>query len=72
MVGTLAMARTSDPQSATAQFFINISNAFLDPVRISTRRSGTPLNTRAKSIKTHHAPIFWVPAAGYTVFGKVV
>ena len=29
--GTLAMARTSDPQSATAQFFINLAdNAFLD------------------------------------------
>ena len=28
---TLAMARTSDPHSATAQFFINVSdNAFLD------------------------------------------
>jgi len=30
--GTLAMARTSDPQSATAQFFINVKdNGFLDP-----------------------------------------
>ena len=30
--GTLAMARTSDPNSATAQFFINVAdNAFLDP-----------------------------------------
>ena len=29
--GTLAMARTSDPHSATAQFFINVvDNAFLD------------------------------------------
>jgi cyclophilin family peptidyl-prolyl cis-trans isomerase len=29
--GTLAMARTSDPDSATAQFFINLKdNAFLD------------------------------------------
>ena len=32
LVGTLAMARTNDPQSATAQFFINVKdNAFLDP-----------------------------------------
>ena len=32
VAGTLAMARTSDPQSATAQFFINVKdNAFLDP-----------------------------------------
>jgi peptidyl-prolyl cis-trans isomerase A (cyclophilin A) len=30
--GTLVMARTNDPQSATAQFFINVvDNAFLDP-----------------------------------------
>jgi cyclophilin family peptidyl-prolyl cis-trans isomerase len=29
--GTIAMARTSDPDSATAQFFINVvNNAFLD------------------------------------------
>ncbi len=29
--GTIAMARTNDPQSATAQFFINfVDNAFLD------------------------------------------
>ncbi len=29
--GTIAMARTSDPQSASAQFFINVNdNAFLD------------------------------------------
>lgn len=32
VTGTLAMARTSDPQSATAQFFINVKdNAFLNP-----------------------------------------
>jgi peptidyl-prolyl cis-trans isomerase B (cyclophilin B) len=30
-VGTIAMARTSDPHSATAQFFINVGdNVFLD------------------------------------------
>ena len=30
--GTLAMARTGDPNSATAQFFINVKdNSFLDP-----------------------------------------
>ena len=30
--GTLAMARTNDPQSATAQFFINVNdNSFLNP-----------------------------------------
>ena len=32
VVGTLAMARTNDPQSATAQFFLNVKdNSFLDP-----------------------------------------
>jgi peptidyl-prolyl cis-trans isomerase A (cyclophilin A) len=31
VVGTVAMARTNDPNSATAQFFINVgNNAFLD------------------------------------------
>ena len=31
-VGTVAMARTNDPNSATAQFFVNVKdNAFLDP-----------------------------------------
>jgi peptidyl-prolyl cis-trans isomerase A (cyclophilin A) len=31
-VGTIAMARTNNPHSATAQFFINVAdNAFLDP-----------------------------------------
>jgi peptidyl-prolyl cis-trans isomerase B (cyclophilin B) len=30
-IGTIAMARTSDPHSATAQFFINVgNNGFLD------------------------------------------
>ncbi|MEJ8835748.1 peptidylprolyl isomerase [Ramlibacter sp. AN1133] len=31
-LGTVAMARTADPNSATAQFYINVANnAFLDP-----------------------------------------
>ena len=38
IIGTLAMARTNDPQSATAQFFINVKdNSFLDP---STQQPG--------------------------------
>ena len=32
VIGTLAMARTNDPNSASAQFFINVrDNPFLDP-----------------------------------------
>lgn len=35
--GAIAMARTSDPHSATAQFFINVvDNAFLDPSQQAT------------------------------------
>ena len=31
-IGTIAMARTNDPNSATAQFYINVrDNGFLDP-----------------------------------------
>jgi peptidyl-prolyl cis-trans isomerase B (cyclophilin B) len=39
MIGTLAMARTNDPHSATAQFFINVANNdFLD-FRDKTQRA---------------------------------
>lgn len=39
--GTIAMARTSDPHSATAQFFINVSdNDFLNHTRKSARGWG--------------------------------
>jgi peptidyl-prolyl cis-trans isomerase A (cyclophilin A)/peptidyl-prolyl cis-trans isomerase B (cyclophilin B) len=37
-VGTLAMARTSDPHSATAQFFINVANNGFLNYREATRR----------------------------------
>ena len=37
--GTLAMARTREPDSATAQFFINVKdNDFLDQANAATRR----------------------------------
>ena len=74
-LGTLAMARTNDPHSATAQFFINVKdNDFLNPTVIPP---GDPVprfeyqgrvyeNTpRANLI---NAPQLW----GYTVFGKVI
>ena len=75
VTGTLAMARTGDPQSATAQFYINVKdNAFLDPVLIPP---GDPVprfeyqgqvyeNTpRAKLVNA--AQLY-----GYTVFGRVI
>lgn len=40
-MGTIAMARTNDPNSATAQFFINVvDNAFLDHTQPTTRGWG--------------------------------
>jgi len=60
---TVAMARTSDPHSATAQFFINVKdNAFLDHTAPTPKGwgycvfgrvvEGTDVVDRIKSIKT--------------------
>ena len=74
-VGTLAMARTNAPNSATAQFFINVKdNAFLDPTPIP---DGDPVPRFVYHGKTYtnlpRAQLLRHPAlAGYTVFGKVV
>ena len=75
VVGTLAMARTNDPQSATAQFFINVKdNAFLDPTIIPP---GDPVASFEFQNRTYknvprsqlvNSPLLF----GYTVFGKVV
>ena len=75
VVGTLAMARTSDPQSATAQFFINIKdNAFLDPTIIPP---GDPVASFEFQNRTYknvpRSQLVNSPQLfGYTVFGKVV
>ncbi len=70
-VGTVAMARTNDPNSATAQFFINVNdNEFLnhqvlpegDPVEFS-RRGNLTKAPRAEAL---------LATAGYAVFGKVI
>ena len=72
--GSVAMARTNDPHSATAQFFINVvDNARLDPVILPP---GDPVTFEyqgqlqkdipRKNVENHPA-LF-----GYTVFGKVV
>ena len=74
-IGTLAMARTNDPQSATAQFFINVAdNAFLDPTPIP---DGDPVKRFEYQGRVHEnvprANLLNAPQLfGYTVFGKVV
>ncbi|HSV45050.1 MAG TPA: peptidylprolyl isomerase [Ramlibacter sp.] len=75
VVGTLAMARTGDPNSATAQFFINVKdNAFLDPVVIPP---GDPVPRFEYQGRVYeNVPRSQLASAaqlyGYTVFGKVV
>jgi peptidyl-prolyl cis-trans isomerase A (cyclophilin A) len=74
-IGTLAMARTNDPQSATAQFFINVAdNAFLDPTLIP---DGDPVKRFEYQGRVYdnvpRANLLNAPQLfGYTVFGKVV
>jgi peptidyl-prolyl cis-trans isomerase A (cyclophilin A) len=74
-VGTLAMARTNDPQSATAQFFINVKdNDFLNPTPIPPgdpvprfEYQGRVYENTPRAQLLNAAQLF-----GYTVFGKVV
>jgi peptidyl-prolyl cis-trans isomerase A (cyclophilin A) len=74
VVGTLAMARTNDPNSASAQFFINVKdNAFLDPIVIPP---GDPVPRFEYQGRVYeNVPRSQLTAApqlyGYTVFGKV-
>ncbi|MBC7720229.1 MAG: peptidylprolyl isomerase [Chitinophagaceae bacterium] len=75
IVGTLAMARTNEPNSASSQFFINVKdNDFLNPTVIPP---GDPVPKFEFQGQTYTN----VPRAqlinstqlfGYTVFGKVV
>jgi peptidyl-prolyl cis-trans isomerase A (cyclophilin A) len=75
LVGTLAMARTNDPHSATAQFFINVKdNDFLNPTPIPPgdpvprfEYGGRTYNNIARA-QLENAPQLF----GYTVFGRVV
>jgi peptidyl-prolyl cis-trans isomerase A (cyclophilin A) len=75
VVGTVSMARTNDPQSATAQFFINVKdNAFLDPTPIP---AGDPVARFEYGGRVYeNIPRAQLLAAGqlygYTVFGKVI
>ncbi|MDR2128166.1 MAG: peptidylprolyl isomerase [Burkholderiaceae bacterium] len=74
-VGSVAMARTNDPDSAAAQFFINVvDNTRLDPVIIPP---GDPVAKFEYMGRTYeNVPrqnLLGNPQLyGYTVFGKVV
>lgn len=75
VVGTVAMARTNDPQSASSQFFINVKdNAFLDPVVIPPGDPVPRFEYQGRTYEnTPRAALMNAPQLfGYTVFGKVV
>jgi cyclophilin family peptidyl-prolyl cis-trans isomerase len=69
--GTVAMARTQDPDSATAQFFINVANnTFLNHQRIP---EGDPVQfTQGDRVVTAARSDALLATAGYTTFGKVI
>jgi peptidyl-prolyl cis-trans isomerase A (cyclophilin A) len=75
-VGYLAMARTNDPHSATAQFFINVvdNSSRLDPILIPPGDPVPRFEYRGRvyenepRARLENAPQLY----GYTVFGKVV
>ncbi|MFP8780957.1 peptidylprolyl isomerase [Hydrogenophaga sp. RWCD_12] len=75
VIGTIAMARTNDPQSASAQFFINVKdNAFLDPTPIPPgdpvarfEYQGRVYENIARAKLLAAGQLY-----GYTVFGKVI
>ena len=75
VIGTLAMARTNEPNSASSQFFINVKdNEFLNPTPIP---AGDPVPEFAYQGKVYkNVPRAQLLGAaelyGYTVFGKVV
>jgi peptidyl-prolyl cis-trans isomerase A (cyclophilin A) len=72
--GTLAMARTNDPNSASSQFFINVKdNAFLDPTIIPPGDPVPKFEYAGRVYEnTPRAQLLNAPQLfGYTVFGKV-
>jgi peptidyl-prolyl cis-trans isomerase A (cyclophilin A) len=74
-VGTIAMARTSDPNSATSQFFINVKdNDSLDPVVIPPGDPVPRFEFKGRVYENvPRAQLLATPQLyGYTVFGKVV
>ena len=57
-VGTIAMARTSDPHSATAQFFINVNN-------------NSFLNHKSKTASGYGYAVFGKVVKGMTVVNRI-
>ena len=75
VVGTLAMARTNDPNSASSQFFINVKdNDFLNPTPIPPGDPVPKFEYQGRVYEnTPRAQLVNAPQLfGYTVFGKVV
>jgi peptidyl-prolyl cis-trans isomerase A (cyclophilin A) len=75
VVGTLAMARTNDPNSASSQFFVNVKdNGFLDPTLIPPGDPVPRFEYQGRVYEnTPRANLVNAPQLfGYTVFGKVV
>ncbi len=74
VVGTLAMARTNDPNSASSQFFINVKdNDFLNPTVIPPGDPVPKFEYQGRVYEnTPRAQLINAPQLfGYTVFGKV-
>ncbi len=64
--GTISMARTGDPHSATAQFYINYKdNAMLDA---SSAKNNVPPPCKVENAPPQCKQYGW----GYTAFGRVV
>lgn len=74
-VGTIAMARTADPHSASAQFFINIKdNSFLNPATIPPGDPVPKFEYQGQVARNvPRAQLLSAPQlAGYAVFGRVI
>lgn len=74
-LGTIAMARTADPHSASAQFFINIKdNSFLNPAPIPPGDPVPQFEYQGQVARNvSRAQLLSAPQlAGYAVFGRVI
>lgn len=70
-LGTIAMARTEDPNSASAQFFINVKNNEFLNHQILPDGDPVEFNYRGNIVKAPRNKAL-LATAGYTPFGKVI